>query len=233
MQPLMLRHPDSPLSGVRVLIFDWDGTLFDSMPTKYRTFSEEVTRYLNAKMGIVISEAEVLNIYQCLSGRPRREIFQEVAKSVGATLNSDQMDELSAQLTARNEIALKEVCLFQDAIALLEALTQTDYRLYISSSVPTEELQLLVDNAVSPRYRKHFQTVLGSKPSFGKGPDHINWICEQEGCGKGHCHMFGDDEADMALSLAAGIDSTLVNRGNQQTSRWRAVHSLESVIPWL
>ena len=77
----------TPLKGKRILIFDWDGTLFDSMPIKRRTFSEVVAQYLQPQCAS-ITVATVCSLYVDHGGKPRREIFQEVARHYGVSLSA-------------------------------------------------------------------------------------------------------------------------------------------------
>lgn len=221
----------NPLAGRHVLIFDWDGTLFDSMPIKRQTFSEVVSDYLLPRNPDV-SAKTVLALYKQHGGRPRRDIFAEVAKHYGLTLSDADYEAMSKALSDRNTEALKEAELFEDARVLLQALEKTIYQVYISSSVPPQELQRLVFGAISPQIKRRISGVFGSKPGFSKGPEHIAYICEKEECGPEACIMFGDDDADCRLSQKAGIASTLIDRSGQAAVE-DALPSLKDVIAWL
>jgi phosphoglycolate phosphatase-like HAD superfamily hydrolase len=217
----------------RVLIFDWDGTLFDSMPIKYRTFSEVVASYLSPR-NQQINVQKVRDLYKQYSGEPRIVIFNKIAGYYGLELDSKDTDKMSELLSARNAQELLTAKLFTDAEMLLSKLKELSYRLYISSSVPTEELQLLVKHAVSPDILTKISGIFGSSQGFSKGIEHMEYICAQENCGREACIMFGDDEADMRLSLAAGIASKLVDRsGRYINSNWQKINSFEEIIACL
>ncbi len=217
----------------RVLIFDWDGTLFDSMPTKYKTFSEVVAGYLSPRSEQVTVQ-KVCDLYKQYSGEPRAVIFNKVARYYELELDSNDTDKMSALLSARNAQELLTAKLFPDAEMLLSKLKKSPYKLYISSSVPMEELQLLVKHAVPTAILAVIAGIFGSKQGFSKGIEHVEYICAQENCGREACIMFGDDEADMRLSLAAGIASKLVDRsGRYMNSDWQRINSFEEVIACL
>lgn len=221
------------LDKKRVLIFDWDGTLFDSMPIKYKTFSEVVASYLSSRNHDIVPP-HVLNIYKQHSGEPRVELFNKVAKHYNLMLSKQDTDNMSALLTKRNETALLEAQLFPDASMLLTALKETIYKIYISSSVPTEELYPLVKRNIQAHILPRISDIFGSEPGFSKGKDHVANICKQEQCKPEACLMFGDDEADMVLSRDAGIDSRLIDRtGSYKGSNWQKISSFKELIACL
>lgn len=199
------------LEAKQVLVFDWDGTLFDSMAAKTRSFGEVVARHIGGKTADLtpgIAEAR----YRALSGRPRLEIFDAIAADYGLSLTSTERERMSAELTARNSELLKDAPLFDDARALLETVAQGSRALFISSSVPQLELSGFVDRALPSSMRARFAGVFGSAPGFSKGREHLNYIMGLTGSPAARCLVLGDDPADVELARTAGVDGVLIDR---------------------
>lgn len=222
------------LAKKKVLMFDWDGTLFDSMAVKEKTFSEVVYSYLSSRNHDIIPK-HVVELYRKFSGEPRAQIFHKIAKHYNILLLSDQdISNMSNMLTKKNETALLESQMFPDAIMLLTALNATPFKIYISSSVPKEELYPLAKRNIPPNILPRIADIFGSEPGFSKGKEHVANVLRQEQCGPEACIMFGDDEADMVLSKEAGIDSVLIDRtAIHSASSWKRISSFKEVIACL
>jgi len=195
----------------KVIVFDWDGTLFDSMAGKVKSFSAVVSMYFS-EMGRPIHSDFVADIYVRNSGKPRAEIFLEVAKEANLQLELCDIEEMSRRLFLLNRTILGEEKLFPDALRLLNALAHTDLVLYLSSSVPQAELDYFVSNALPENLRLRFSGVFGSSESLTKGPEHIARISMHSGNSLDKILVIGDDEADFTLSKQAGVDCILVDR---------------------
>jgi phosphoglycolate phosphatase-like HAD superfamily hydrolase len=198
----------------KVIVFDWDGTLFDSMAGKVKSFSAVVSMYFT-EMGKPISSDFSADIYLRNSGKPRAEIFREVAKEANFHLEQYGIDEMSSRLFLLNRTVLAEESLFPDALRLLNALANSDLVLYISSSVPQAELDYFVSNALPKNLRLRFSGVFGSGESLTKGPVHIARITMDSGHSLDKILVIGDDEADFTLSEQAGVDCILVDRDSR------------------
>lgn len=198
----------------KVIVFDWDGTLFDSMAGKVKSFSAVVSMYFS-EMGKPISSNFSADIYLRNSGKPRAEIFREVAKEANFHLEQYDIDEMSSRLFLHNKKALAKECLFPDALRLLKKLVNTDLVLYISSSVPQVELDYFVSKALPKNLRLRFSGVFGSGESLTKGPVHIARISLDSGNSLDKILVIGDDEADFTLSEQAGVDCILVDRNGR------------------
>lgn len=195
----------------RALIFDWDGTLFDSMEAKTVSFGEILSDALSSFNPAATPEA-MQAFYLAQSGRPRRTIFSKAAQAYGVTLDKASYERMSARLTENNQRHLAGAALFADARAFLNRLCLSDQRIFISSSVPQNELISLVASACPKHIRERLSGVFGSEPGFSKGPQHIDCILEEIGCSTSDALVFGDDIADRELSAAAGLRCILVRR---------------------
>ncbi|HYG89076.1 MAG TPA: HAD family hydrolase [Azospirillum sp.] len=229
------RFPQGFFENRQVLVFDWDGTLFDSMALKTQSFAEVLSEDLAKRCGPAAPSRErVAALYRALSGRPRAEIFDGVAATAGVTLGAADKAALSDRLFVRNRVLLPSSSLFPDAERLLERLQGTAYRLFMSSSVPQAELEHFFTAKLPEAWRQRFDGVFGSAPGFGKGPGHIEAIRRQTGVALANILVFGDDEADHALSTQAGVDCVLIDReGRPGSGHPYTIPSFDSVGPLL
>jgi phosphoglycolate phosphatase-like HAD superfamily hydrolase len=219
--------------GKKVLMFDWDGTLFDSMPIKYKVFGDVVAAYLSSRNHNIIPP-HVRDIYKQNSSEPLVDAFNKVAKHYGMMLSKQDIDNMSGLLAKRNETALLEAELFPDATMLLTALKATPYKIYISSSVSKEELYPLVKRNIPAHILARISDIFGNEAGFSKGKGHVENILRQEQCKPEACTMFDDDEAELVLSKNAGVDCRLVDRNGSYTgSSWQKISSFKEVIACL
>lgn len=195
----------------KVFVFDWDGTLFDSMEGKTCSFSSVVSTYFTEHDKLIRPDL-VATIYRTHSGKPRAEIFFEAAKVSGVQLEPADIDEMSERLFEYNRTILRKACLFPDARRLLDALAGRNVELFISSSVPQAELDYFVAAILPRSLRPRFSGVLGSSNGCSKGREHIAVISSQTSASRNDIVVIGDDEADYTLSNAAGVDCILVDR---------------------
>lgn len=222
------------LNKKKVLMFDWDGTLFDSMAIKERTFGEVVYSYLSSRNHDILPK-HVAEIYRKHSGEKLVDIFQKVCKHYNLILLSEQdLNNMTSMINKKNETSLLEAQMFPDATMLLTALKETPFKIYISASVPKEELYPLVKRNISPLILPRISDIFGNDPGFAKGKDHIANILRQEQCNPEACVMYSDDEADMLLSRDAGVDSVLIDRaGIHSGTSWKRISSFKEVIAYL
>jgi phosphoglycolate phosphatase-like HAD superfamily hydrolase len=215
--------------GVKsIFVFDWDGTLFDSMSAKTRAFGLVLSNFLTAR-GRPTSAQDVAAHYRALSGRPRQEIFDLVAANAGLPITELEKDGLSKAIFERNLTGLAEASLFDDTLPCLERLFQAGYRVFISSSVPQSELDYFVDAKLPVKIRRQFAGVLGSSLRFGKGPEHIFHISNGDRDAKDAMLVIGDDFADYALSREAGVQCVLIDRQNKLKAELPTIASLQQI----
>lgn len=203
--------PYAGLASKRVFVFDWDGTLLDSMPIKSQNFVKA--------FGMAISEEDipdladkVAELYLKLSGRPRKDIFLEILRIFHLEEKNGAYGFFNNAFEAINRRTLIRASIFTDALALLNELIGSNRQIFISSSVPQHELSDLV-NAILPRaILPRIGAVLGSEEGFSKGENHLRWIMQKTNTTTHELLVIGDDVADYDLSAVAGVDCVLVNR---------------------
>ena len=212
-----------------VFVFDWDGTLFDSMAVKTVSFAAIVSAWL-ARKGMAMTAPEVARLYRLYSGEPRRIIFQKIARDAGTEALDADCDAMSDALFARNRTALDAAPLFDDALPCLEALLARDKTLCLSSSVPQAELSHFVERKLPAALCARLAAVLGSQPGLAKGLGHLGVIRAATGVAAEAVLVVGDDVADRDLSCDAGIESVLVDRDGHLPPHTPHISSLNEII---
>lgn len=197
----------------KVFVFDWDGTIFDSMTVKRYLFEEAVSQYLmTIQHDHIIPEEEIVEIYIAHSGQPRFEIFQIISKKYGLGFTQEDFEKISKLLFEKVRRALPSMPIFKDAERFLQALMARNGLIFISSSVPQPELEFIVREKLPHEVLSHLQGIFGSLPNFTKGPKHIEKIKAMTNSPSESIIVFGDDLADYTLSKQAEVDCILLDR---------------------
>ncbi len=211
------------LSGKSVIVFDWDGTLFDSMPYKRANFCALFSELSNA------GRDEMLELHSRFSGLPRRTLFEHVAVALrGTGLSEPEFQALSLRYTGLNIDSSRRVSPFADALHAVPLLRASGFRLYVSSSSAPEELVPIVENS---GFAGSFAQTLGSRPRFNKGKEHIAHIAGVEGAGLEKLLFVGDDQQDLTLGSEAGVDTLrVVRQQGQATGNVGIIESLAALV---
>ncbi len=195
----------------RNLIFDWDGTLFDSIPTKRSNFIKVVTDFL----GLQNSESGRLALsrtFDEFSGLKRRVVLEHMCAKFEHVLSEDEYQSINSELFTSNKMTLKNCKLFPDALRLLQRLSNLESNVWISSSVPQTELDYFVSLYVPRHLSGVFSGALGSDDRFYKGEPHFAKIELQSKIHRGNFLFIGDDLSDIALGQLSHVPSLLISR---------------------
>lgn len=188
---------------IKVIGFDWDGTLVDSMAVKAESFADSVTQFypqLNDRRG------EIVSLYLQTRGNPRTFQLGLVQERFSLpTLDELQMKEWSDIFTL--SYLTKTLPLFEDAAKTLEELKMRGYRLFLSSSVPQEDLDKTME--LYPEVRDCFEDVLGTRDGeeFKKGRPHLSYISEKLHIPMSEIAFVGDAGDDVSGANEAGCFS--------------------------
>jgi phosphoglycolate phosphatase-like HAD superfamily hydrolase len=199
--------------GKRVFVFDWDGTILDSMPMKSKNFVQAFKTVFPENIKPVSADS-VAEHYLRLSGHPRKYIFYELLKSFHLEPDQILFDRFNSEFETLNKHNLINTKLFPDAVDLLITLNEARRQIFVSSSVPPKELNDLADKILPASIRRYISFLLGTLDGFAKGADHLQWIISETGSTRDQILVVGDDIADYELSSAAGVDCILVDRKN-------------------
>ena len=195
----------SPIKRIRAVLFDWDGTLVNSLDVKIHNAGG----LFHQEFGF--SSQEVEEAYRRLSGIPRRQLFDAIMQDLGKPpLQEEVFNHLSMKFSELNTRALSNPALPglipASTPVLLKYLQEKGCFLYVSSSASTTELKEIA----SALDLAHFfldsgGDIMGSYPGFNKGRDHVAFVCDKHGLTKEGLLFIGDDLSDIRLGHEAGV----------------------------
>jgi phosphoglycolate phosphatase-like HAD superfamily hydrolase len=185
----------------RVVLFDWDGTLIDSLDTKVRNASILFQEVLG------FDRRAAASAYRRYSGIPRRQLFEAICRENGLTdLPEERFQFLSQRFSELNLAEFTDGrathLVPDDTPTALSELQAQGYPLYISSSAVAEEIRLV---AHLHHLDGYFQEILGSAPGFNKGPEHVVYVMERQNVSRRQIVFVGDEPSDIALGKSAGV----------------------------
>lgn len=203
-----------PVKTVRVILFDWDGTLIDSLAIKAHNAGHLFAQIWG------LSSISVTQSYRRHSGIPRRQLFDAILSDHGLSpLEDERFVELSQRFSALNLEALSDrQILRSDTRETLQKLVEASLRLYISSSAEAAEIEQVAHNL---GIRGYFQEILGSKDTFAKGKPHVEYVLRKEKITAHEAAFVGDDLADIRLGRQAGV-FTIGKAGTQSRAALEA-----------
>jgi phosphoglycolate phosphatase len=190
------------LNDKKAIVFDWDGTLFDSMAYKCSNFVDIFER-------LGCDPKDLISLHTEYTGLPRNTLFSVVyRKLLKKDLSDKCFQELSNEYTELNHKKSKDAKLFDEVESTLIDLKKK-YTLIISSSSVQNELDAATKNK---NIAHHFQLILGSKQNFSKGPEHIKHICAEFCLSRENILFIGDDQKDIELAMQSGVDVVRIMR---------------------
>jgi len=175
---------------VKVIFFDFDGTLVDTNQIKRNTFFEVVEKYKN---GYLLMK-EILNS----NIGDRFKIFEKFAKAI----NLENYKEISKELTLKySEITTKKILVAKEvkgAYEFIRSSHNNGINLYISSATPQKYLQDILKN------RAFYPFIDGIFGSPTKKEEHINQIIKEMKISPNEIIYIGDSNDDYMASKIIG-----------------------------
>lgn len=190
---------------IKAIIFDWDGTVVNTMQLKFQNLGIVFAKILGA------NPTDVMKSYRMYSGIPRRELFDHIAQdTIGRNISDFEFNRLSASFTDTNIQSYKENDVFDSQTEeTLKWLMNEGFTLFVSSSAIPFEIKELAKHLSIDGY---FKEILGSKNDFKKGKSHISYIMEKYGYASSQLLFVGDEKADMRLSGRLGVQCAGIAR---------------------
>lgn len=179
------------INNKSTIIFDFDGTLVDTM----QIFADVASHLISENYGIEKEEAR--RLYFKTSGLPFKEqleiIFPNNEKNAGVALAYE----------AEKNDATQDIKITDESFASLQALKNSDYDLIISSN----NFQYNIDNfVINNELTNFFALQLGFRDGFGKGRDHFGHIKNELGVDDNSMLFIGDSLNDYKLAKENKID---------------------------
>jgi phosphoglycolate phosphatase-like HAD superfamily hydrolase len=184
-----------------IVLFDWDGTLIDSLPAKVRNAG----RLFEQEFGL--RPKDVALAYRRVSGIPRKQLFTSICADNGLPpLDDDTYQQLSQRFTEMNLASLTDPeaknIVTPETVETLSALKAAGYPLYVSSSADPHEIR---QGASALGLNGFFTEIMGSVPGFGKGPQHVAHVLQSQAARADQVVFIGDEPADITLGRLAGV----------------------------
>lgn len=172
-----------------IVIFDFDGTLVDSMSAFADLAAHVMPRHY------AIDGLTARRLYLESSGRPFREQLEQVFPAHPANATAAEEFEREKQRTYFNEP------LFTDAKETIATLRARGFKVVVSSN----NVQQLVDQYIA-RAGIEVDWSLGWRPAFPKGEAHFSAIEKKFGVARAAMTFVGDSLHDGERASAAGVD---------------------------
>jgi phosphoglycolate phosphatase-like HAD superfamily hydrolase len=184
-----------------IVLFDWDGTLIDSLELKVHNAGVLFEQALH------IPRIGVEAAYRQHSGIPRRQLFDAICRDSGLpALEDEKYEQLSERFSAANCAALCDPqtpgLVPPGTWQALERLRYQGVSLYVSSSAEAAEIRAI---AAGLGLEKFFKEILGSTPGFAKGRQHVDYVLRKEAAAREQVLFVGDDPADIRIGKQAGV----------------------------
>jgi len=184
----------------KVLIFDFDGVLVDSVDIKREAFG-----YLYKEHGDEIVN-KVTEYHLQNGGMSRYKKFAYYEKELlGREASSERIKKLSADFSARVVTQVVQSDEIPGAKKFIKQQLVNKY-LVINSATPEKEIKDIINKK---GWGEQFGSIYGSPSSK---TDNINKIIEKLGVMPIDCLFFGDAQSDWSASLQTNVDFIGIGR---------------------
>lgn len=179
------------LKNKRIIIFDFDGTLVDTM----QIFADVASRLIFEHYGLERDCAR--QKYFETSGLPFCKQIEIIFPGHG--LNQ----KVASTYEVEKIEATSDIIMDRETREALKILKDRGYDLAVSSNNFQHNISRFVENN---RLGKLFRLALGFKDGFGKGKEHFDFIKNELGLNNQEMIFVGDSINDARLAKESGID---------------------------
>lgn len=171
------------------IMFDFDGTLVDTMYEYARIASQEISGLYN------LDQETARQLYLETSGIP---FFQQLYTIFG----DDKRNNICAQnFEARKALYLENVRLSPFTTQTLNKIRS----LGLSLAITSNNFQYILDKFIGSD-QNLFDLVLGFSEKYSKGPSQFSHVIDTFGLDRRHIIFVGDSISDARKALAFGVD---------------------------
>ena len=179
------------LSNKNTIIFDFDGTLADTM----QIFTDVASSLISEHYGM--DKCEAWKMYLKTSGFP---FYQQLE----IIFPGNEKNKIVAPIYEEQKLfATSDVELEDGALEALKQLKEVNYNLVISSNNFQYNIDKFIDNN---NLHSIFDLALGFKDGFAKGRNHFDFTIKELGLEKDKIVFIGDSLNDYFLANAENID---------------------------
>lgn len=187
----------------KLLIFDVDGTIWDSERDVFVSFNHT----LKNLAGFEITKDE----FQKLAGRPLDAMFERVLPKEKKQLAS-QYEKAYKRYYIDEEHFADATVLFDNVKEVIDKFKKECFYMAVASSKPKR----ILDKMIANFNLEGFHYVLGTEESNFKhkpDPEIVNYIMKQLNVSKEDAVIIGDSKSDILTGKNAGIDTIAVTYG--------------------
>lgn len=187
----------------KLLIFDVDGTIWDSEKDVFLSFNHT----LKTLAGFEITKEE----FQTLAGMPLGKMFEKVLPEDKKHLY-EEYEKAYKKYYIDEEHYADATILFEGVKETLENFKNQGFFMAVASSKPKR----ILDKMVARFGLKGFQYVLGTEESNFKhkpDPEIVNYIMDKLKVSREDTVIIGDSKSDILTGKNAGIDTIAVTYG--------------------
>ncbi len=177
------------MSNAKAVIFDFDGTLVDTMGG----FADLAADIMHRRFGTPIERAR--HSYLETSGLPFRQQLEIIYP------DDARNDEASREFEAAKQETFFSETFADDVKRTISQLRQRGYLVMVSSN----NRQDLVDRFVAREPEVQFHEVLGARQDFFKGHDHFEYIRRKFGIGEDEMVFIGDSLKDAERAISSHV----------------------------
>ena len=190
----------------KLIIFDADGTIWDSEKDVFLAFNHTLTNNGNKE----VTKEE----FQKLAGLDLGEMFKRILSKDKETLANEYVKKYREYYIDEGHYA-DETTLFENVKETLEKLKEQGFRMAVASSKPKR----ILDKMIEYFHLNDFELVLGTGESNLKNkpdPEPLNYIMNELHISKKDAVMVGDTKADIMAGKNARIDTIAVTYGYEK-----------------
>jgi HAD superfamily hydrolase (TIGR01509 family) len=182
---------NSLFQGIKLIIFDLDGTLIHSQPLQYETFNTVISN-----MGYLVSKEEWIKywIHQSYTVKKWNEL-----KKINLNVN----EVLFKKRKLYQELIKKKLELKPGALELIQKL-HSKYPLCIASATSLNTIEIIVEKF---SIKKYFTELISDKtvPNRKPAPDVFLKVARLMKVNPKQCLVFEDSKAGLQAAQAAGM----------------------------
>jgi len=181
-------------SYYHAIMFDFDGTIVDTMHEYARIASQEISVLYD------VAEETARQLYLETSGIP---FFQQLFTIFG----DDKRNDLCARnFEARKALYLEDVKLTSFTTRALKKIRS----LGLSIAITSNNFQNILDKFIDSQ-KNLFDLVLGFGEKYSKGPSQFAHVIDTFGVDRRHIIFVGDSISDARKALAFGVDFVAIS----------------------
>lgn len=198
------------MPAAKLLIFDWDGTLIDSVPRIVRCFNESFDA-----LGLPRADE---NAIRAMIGLPLTESYKHLLPQDRGISQDDFVN--AYRDVWRDEARLPLSPLFEGVPQLLEELNEAGFRMCVATGKSREGLERELNHYDLYGYFEDTRCANETEPK--PHPQMIEQLLVGCGIGPAEAVMIGDTPLDLDMGRAAGVRCVGVTSGSQTRQQLEA-----------